>query len=556
MIESGSGRIINIGSVSGRIPAPMLGAYHATKYALEAITDALRMELRPFGIGVTIIEPGTIRTAFASRAVREATDARVSETRYAGIYARQAALAAGFDRIASRAGRRRQRDRAAGSEARTDPHRRAQAIHDADRTGEGDPNLAGGDFVDAADRRPRSTPPGFECRGRPRYAFSRHELRDARARDRNPGPHRAPDDRRGTIATPVFMPVGTRGTVRTQTRAQLERLAPPMLLANTYHLMVRPGAEHARAVRRSATNGWAGRVGILTDSGGFQIFSLSGGGSIERGRRRAPQPRRRRRRMLLTPEQSIAMQRAIGWDIMMVARSVHRADQPARAHGRRWTARTAGRAARSPRAATRRRRCSRSSRARCFEELRRESAAVLTGDRRLRRLRDRRSRGRRAARAARGHHRAARPALARRPAALPDGRRHAARHARGRASRRRHVRLHPADRAGSARARVHVARQDRPATRRAPARRAPLDAACDCEACARLLAFVPAPPDQVRESHSAGSCSPTQPPVLSPAHGRHPRAIQRWPVRRATFVGKPVARRHCGLIRRRPARDA
>jgi short-subunit dehydrogenase len=101
MIERGAGRIINIGSVSGRIPAPMLGAYHATKYALEAITDALRMELRPFGIGVTIIEPGTIRTDFASRALSEASDARAGATHYAEIYARQAELAARFDGIAS-----------------------------------------------------------------------------------------------------------------------------------------------------------------------------------------------------------------------------------------------------------------------------------------------------------------------------------------------------------------------------------------------------------------------------------------------------------------------
>jgi short-subunit dehydrogenase len=101
MIERRAGRIINIGSVSGRIPAPMLGAYHATKYALEAITDALRMELRLFGIGVTIIEPGTIRTDFASRAMSEASDARASATRYAEVYARQAELAARFDRIAS-----------------------------------------------------------------------------------------------------------------------------------------------------------------------------------------------------------------------------------------------------------------------------------------------------------------------------------------------------------------------------------------------------------------------------------------------------------------------
>ena len=101
MIERRAGRIINVGSVSGRIPAPMLGAYHATKYALEAITDALRMELRPFGVAVVIVEPGTIRTEFAARAIKESETAQHGATRYAAIYARQAKLAASFDRIAA-----------------------------------------------------------------------------------------------------------------------------------------------------------------------------------------------------------------------------------------------------------------------------------------------------------------------------------------------------------------------------------------------------------------------------------------------------------------------
>ena len=173
MIEAGSGRIINIGSVSGRIPAPMLGAYHATKYALEAITDALRMELRPFGIGVTIIEPGTIRTDFATRAVREASDARASVTRYAEIYARQAALAARLRQDREWAGGRQPRHRPRGrSEARTDPYRRASTIHDVDRPRQGAANLLGG-LRDAADRRPRSTPAArFECGRRARYASS------------------------------------------------------------------------------------------------------------------------------------------------------------------------------------------------------------------------------------------------------------------------------------------------------------------------------------------------------------------------------------------------
>ena len=53
---------MNVGSIAGRSSLPFLGAYAASKHALEAVTDALRVELRPFGIAVTVIEPGTIAT--------------------------------------------------------------------------------------------------------------------------------------------------------------------------------------------------------------------------------------------------------------------------------------------------------------------------------------------------------------------------------------------------------------------------------------------------------------------------------------------------------------
>ncbi len=56
------GRIVNIGSIAGRSALPFLGAYAASKHALEAVTDALRIELHPFGIEVVIVEPGTIAT--------------------------------------------------------------------------------------------------------------------------------------------------------------------------------------------------------------------------------------------------------------------------------------------------------------------------------------------------------------------------------------------------------------------------------------------------------------------------------------------------------------
>lgn len=62
LLRQGQGRIVNMGSISGRSAAPFLGAYNASKFALEALTDVMRMELRPWGISVSIIEPGAIAT--------------------------------------------------------------------------------------------------------------------------------------------------------------------------------------------------------------------------------------------------------------------------------------------------------------------------------------------------------------------------------------------------------------------------------------------------------------------------------------------------------------
>ena len=67
MRRSRSGRIVNIGSMGGRITFPIGGFYHATKYAVEAISDALRVEVKPFGIDVILVEPGLIRTNFENR---------------------------------------------------------------------------------------------------------------------------------------------------------------------------------------------------------------------------------------------------------------------------------------------------------------------------------------------------------------------------------------------------------------------------------------------------------------------------------------------------------
>ena len=78
---------------------------------------------------------------------------------------------------------------------------------------------------------------------------------------------------RGTFRTPCFMPVGTRGAVRTLSSADLEDLGAEVILGNTYHLMLRPGAEVvARWGGLHAFVDWGGN--ILTDSGGYQVFSL------------------------------------------------------------------------------------------------------------------------------------------------------------------------------------------------------------------------------------------------------------------------------------------
>ena len=101
MLARGHGRVLNVSSVSGRIPAPLLGAYHASKYALEALSDALRMEVAALGVQVVLIEPGTIRTEFATRTNSEIKRIRPTNSRYATVYDRAAAMEARFARMAA-----------------------------------------------------------------------------------------------------------------------------------------------------------------------------------------------------------------------------------------------------------------------------------------------------------------------------------------------------------------------------------------------------------------------------------------------------------------------
>jgi short-subunit dehydrogenase len=90
MRRSRSGRIVNVGSMGGRLTFPVGGYYHATKYAVEAISDALRVEVKPFGIDVILVEPGLIRTNFESRmneGLEAGTARKGSATAYADLLA-------------------------------------------------------------------------------------------------------------------------------------------------------------------------------------------------------------------------------------------------------------------------------------------------------------------------------------------------------------------------------------------------------------------------------------------------------------------------------------
>ncbi|MBP9206258.1 MAG: SDR family oxidoreductase [Kofleriaceae bacterium] len=69
MMARRRGRVINVSSVGGRMTFPFMGAYNSTKYAVESLSDALRFELRPFGVDVVLIEPGVIRTNFTDTAM-------------------------------------------------------------------------------------------------------------------------------------------------------------------------------------------------------------------------------------------------------------------------------------------------------------------------------------------------------------------------------------------------------------------------------------------------------------------------------------------------------
>ncbi len=124
------------------------------------------------------------------------------------------------------------------------------------------------------------------------------------------------DTAHGTIATPVFMPVGTRGSVKAVSPRELIELECPIILGNTYHLSLRPGLDVIKATGGlHAFMGWSRP--ILTDSGGYQVFSLAkcrrltdAGAEFQSHIDGAA--------MFLGPNEAIAIQQALGSDIAMV----------------------------------------------------------------------------------------------------------------------------------------------------------------------------------------------------------------------------------------------
>jgi queuine tRNA-ribosyltransferase len=121
---------------------------------------------------------------------------------------------------------------------------------------------------------------------------------------------------RGTIETPAFMPVGTYGTVKAVDPQEIEAMGAEIILGNTFHLMLRPGTEVIQAHGDLHDfMGW--HKPILTDSGGFQVFSLAEMRKIteEGAKFQSPidgSP------VMLTPERSMQIQHALGSDIVMI----------------------------------------------------------------------------------------------------------------------------------------------------------------------------------------------------------------------------------------------
>ena len=120
----------------------------------------------------------------------------------------------------------------------------------------------------------------------------------------------------GVIETTIFMPVGTRASVKTMSSQDLEEIGAQIILGNTYHLYLRPGHELIERVGDSLHGFMNWKRPILTDSGGFQVFSLSDLNKVtEEGV--LFQSHIDGSKHMIGPEKSMEIQKALGPDIVM-----------------------------------------------------------------------------------------------------------------------------------------------------------------------------------------------------------------------------------------------
>ena len=121
----------------------------------------------------------------------------------------------------------------------------------------------------------------------------------------------------GAVPTPIFMPVGTRATVKSLWQEELVSLGAKIILANTYHLYLRPGHQLIQEVMGGLHSFMSWPLPILTDSGGYQVFSLS---NMNKVRSEGVEFRSHidGSTHLISPEKSMEIQRVLGSDIVMM----------------------------------------------------------------------------------------------------------------------------------------------------------------------------------------------------------------------------------------------
>jgi short-subunit dehydrogenase len=94
MLARGRGRVVNVSSIGGRVTMPFFGAYNATKYAVESLSDAMRLELGPLGVKVSLVEPGPIHSNFAEKSMEGVARYRSPGSPWAPVYERADAIKA------------------------------------------------------------------------------------------------------------------------------------------------------------------------------------------------------------------------------------------------------------------------------------------------------------------------------------------------------------------------------------------------------------------------------------------------------------------------------